>query len=81
MLANEFIERDIKANRKDVHPVIRMFEKDILPFISNYKLKEITRHEILKKVLDPITDRGAKTQSNKTLSIFKQMFNFGMREI
>lgn len=30
------------------------------------------------KVLDPITDRGAKTQSNKTLSILKQMFNFGV---
>lgn len=78
VLANEFIERDIKANRKDVHPVIRMFEKDILLFIGNYKLKEITRREIFKKVLDPITDRGAKTQANKTLYILKQMFNFGV---
>ncbi|MFK3863596.1 tyrosine-type recombinase/integrase [Pseudoalteromonas rhizosphaerae] len=78
VLANEFIERDIKANRKDVDPVIRMFEKDILPFIGSYKLKEITRREIFKKVLDPITDRGAKTQANKTLSILKQMFNFGV---
>ncbi|MBE0357900.1 tyrosine-type recombinase/integrase [Pseudoalteromonas aliena] len=77
-LAKEFIERDIKVNRKDVAPVIRMFEKDILPFIGNYKLKEITRREIFKKVLDPITDRGAKTQANKTLSILKQMFNFGV---
>lgn len=78
VLANEFVERDIKANRKDVDPVIRMFDKDILPFIGNYKLKEITRREILEKVLDPITDRGAKTQANKTLSILKQMFNFGV---
>jgi len=78
VLANEFIERDIKANRKGVDPVIRMFEKDILPFIGNYKLKEITRREIFKKVLDPITDRGAKTQANKTLSTLKQMFNFGV---
>lgn len=78
VLANEFIERDIKANRKDVDPVIRMFDKDILPFIGNYKLKEITRREIFEKVLDPITDRGAKTQANKTLSILKQMFNFGV---
>ncbi|MEI8641627.1 hypothetical protein P4S68_13100 [Pseudoalteromonas sp. Hal099] len=78
VLANEFIERDIKANRKGIDPVIRMFDKDILPFISNYKLKEITRREIFEKVLDPITDRGAKTQANKTLSILKQMFNFGV---
>lgn len=78
VLANEFIERDIKVNRKGIDPVIRMFEKDILPFISNYKLKEITRREIFEKVLDPITDRGAKTQANKTLSILKQMFNFGV---
>ncbi|WP_238348029.1 tyrosine-type recombinase/integrase [Pseudoalteromonas citrea] len=78
VLTNEFIERDIKVNRKGIDPVIRMFEKDILPFIGNYKLKEITRREIFEKVLDPITDRGAKTQANKTLSILKQMFNFGV---
>ncbi|MEG3756881.1 tyrosine-type recombinase/integrase [Pseudoalteromonas carrageenovora] len=77
-LAKEFIERDIKVNRKDVDPVIRMFKKDILPFIGNYKLKEITRRDILNKVLDSIKDRGAKTQANKTLSILKQMFNFGV---
>ncbi len=78
VLANEFIERDIKVNRKGIDPVIRVFEKDVLPFIGNYKLKEITRREIFEKVLDPITDRGAKAQANKTLSILKQMFNFGV---
>lgn len=77
-LAKEFIERDIKVNRKDVDPVIRMFKKDILPFIGNYKLKEITRRDILNKVLDPIKDRGSNTQANKTLSILKQMFDFGV---
>jgi integrase len=77
-LATEFIERDIKVNRKDVDPVIRMFKKDILPFIGNYKLKEITRRDILNKVLDPIKDRGSNTQANKTLSILKQMFDFGV---
>jgi integrase len=78
VLANEFIERDIKVNRKGIDPVIRMFEKDILPFIGNYKLKEITRRDILNKVLDPIKDRGSNTQANKTLSILKQMFDFGV---
>ncbi|WP_248291053.1 tyrosine-type recombinase/integrase [Pseudoalteromonas arctica] len=77
-LAKEFIERDIKVNRKDVDPVIRMFKKDILPFIGSYKLKEITRRDILNKVLDPIKDRGSNTQANKTLSILKQMFDFGV---
>lgn len=77
-LAKEFIERDIKVNRKDVDPVIRMFKKDILPFIGNYKLKEITRRDILNKVLDAIKDRGSNTQANKTLSILKQMFDFGV---
>ena len=77
-LAKEFIERDIKVNRKDVDPVIRMFKKDILPFIGNYKLKEVTRRDILNKVLDPIKDRGSNTQANKTLSILKQMFDFGV---
>lgn len=77
-LATEFLERYIKINRKDPSAVERMFEKDVLPAIGKVKLKEITRREILSKVLDPITDRGAGTQANKTLSILKQMFDFAV---
>lgn len=55
-----------------------MFTKDVLPAIGRVKLKDITRREILSKVLDPITDRGAGTQANKTLSILKQMFDFAV---
>ncbi len=77
-LATEFLERYIKINRKDPSAVERMFEKDVLPAIGKVKLKEITRREILSKVLDPITDRGAGTQANKTLSILKQIFDFAV---
>ena len=55
-----------------------MFNKDVLPGIGGVKLKDITRRDILSKVLDPITDRGAGTQANKTLSILKQMFDFAV---
>ncbi|KID57592.1 integrase [Pseudoalteromonas luteoviolacea] len=77
-LATEFLERYIKVNRKDPLEVERMFEKDVLPAIGGAKLKGITRRDILSKVLDPITDRGAGTQANKTLSILKQMFDFAV---
>ncbi|WP_442960259.1 MULTISPECIES: phage integrase central domain-containing protein [unclassified Pseudoalteromonas] len=46
--------------------------------MRSVKLKDITRREILIKVLDPITDRGSGTQANKTLSILKQMFDFAV---
>lgn len=78
LLFSEFLERYIKVNRKDPSEVERMFEKDVLPAIGGVKLKYITRRDILSKVLDPITDRGAGTQANKTLSILKQMFDFAV---
>ncbi|MCG9711165.1 site-specific integrase [Pseudoalteromonas sp. Isolate3] len=74
----EFYTRFIKVHRKDPIEVVRMFKKDVLPAIGGVKLKDITRRDILSKVLDPITDRGAGTQANKTLSILKQMFDFAV---
>lgn len=78
ILFQEFYTRFIKVHRKDPVEVERMFNKDILPSIGGIKLKDITRRDILNKVLDPITDRGAGTQANKTLSILKQMFDFAV---
>lgn len=74
----EFYTRFIKIHRKDPVEVERMFNRDVLPAIGGAKLKDITRRDILSKVLDPITDRGAGTQANKTLSILKQMFDFAV---
>lgn len=77
-LANEFLTRYVDVNRKDPKEVRRMFEKDVLPTIGKMKLKDITRRDVIEKVLDPITDRSSGTQANKTLSILKQMFDFGV---
>lgn len=77
-LANEFLTRYIDINRKDPKEVRRMFDKDVLPIIGGMKLKDITRRDVIEKVLDPITDRSSGTQANKTLSILKQMFDFGV---
>ncbi|WP_244369564.1 tyrosine-type recombinase/integrase [Pseudoalteromonas xiamenensis] len=77
-LASEFLQRYIKPKRKDPDEIERMFAKDVLPLIGAVKLKDITRRDIISKVLDPITDRGSGTQANKTLSILKQMFDFGV---
>ena len=78
ILFQEFYTRFIKLHRKDPAEVERMFNKDVLSAIGGVKLKDITRRDILSKVLDPITDRGAGTQANKTLSILKQMFDFAV---
>ncbi|WP_462150525.1 tyrosine-type recombinase/integrase [Pseudoalteromonas xiamenensis] len=78
LLFSEFLKRYIKPKRKDPDEIERMFAKDVLPLIGAVKLKDITRRDIISKVLDPITDRGSGTQANKTLSILKQMFDFGV---
>jgi len=77
-LANEFLTRYIDVNRKDPKEVHRMFDKDVLPTLGDMKLKDITRRDVIEKVLDPITDRSSGTQANKTLSILTQMFDFGV---
>ncbi|MCL1080283.1 hypothetical protein D5R81_19840 [Parashewanella spongiae] len=56
-----------------------MLQVDIIPTIGNIKISKLTRRNLISKALDPITARGSKVQANKTLSLLKQMFDFGIQ--
>ena len=75
-LAEEYIERH--CSKKKSGPIdIQMINKDLLPRWGSRPVKEINRRDVIKLV-DSIHDRGAPIQANRTLSLIKRMFNFGI---
>lgn len=79
VLAKEFMDIYVTPQRKRPEEVERMLHADILPTIGKLKLSQLTRRVVINKALDPILARGSKVQANKTLSILKQMFDFGIQ--
>ncbi|MFC3096175.1 site-specific integrase [Alteromonas sediminis] len=85
-LISEFVEQYIKPKRKRPDEAIRVFDKDVLPKIGNVPLDEIDSRQIVTQVLDPIKRRAQTkekpdaggVQANKTLSLLKQAFDFGI---
>ena len=79
LLSKEFMDIYVKPHRKRPEEVSRMLKVDIIPTIGNIKVSKLTRRTVINKALDPITARGSKVQANKTLSLLKQMFDFGIQ--
>lgn len=81
-LLNEFYTHYVIPHRKRPEEVERSFKKDIKPTLGKYKLKDLNKRLVIKKALDPIIARGkngrGKVQANKTLSLLKQVFQFGV---
>ena len=75
-LAETYIQRHAKhlAYGEEEERIIR---KDLLPTWSNVRLSEIQRRQILD-VIHGIVDRGAPVMANRTLSLVKRIFNFGI---
>lgn len=76
VLLDEFIQY-CKTHRKDPEPV-RAIEKDIRPLVGKEPLEQITKRMLVTRVLDPILHRGSRVQANKTLSLLKQILDFGV---
>ena len=82
----EFYSHYVLPNRKRPEEVKRSFDKDVAPTIGKYKLKDLNKRLIVTRTLDPIITRGqlskklnrGKVQANKTLSLLKQVFQYGV---
>jgi integrase len=81
-LLNEFYTHYVIPHRKRPEEVKRSFKKDVEPTLGKYKLKDLNKRLVINKALDPIIARGkdgkGKVQANKTLSLLKQVFQFGV---
>ena len=78
-LAEKYLEEYAKPKKKSWREDQRMLHKDLLPFWSNRRAKDITRLDI-RTVLRKIYDRRAPVQSNRMLACLRRMFAFGLEE-
>ncbi len=76
-LANDFYTNYIKVHRKQPLHVKQIIDTEIIRPLGTQKLAKIkTRTLVLS--LETIVERGAMSHANKTLSVMKQMFNYGI---
>ncbi len=74
-LADEYIAR--RASEKKIDEDKRILSKDVIPCWGNVRAKEIRRRDVIQLV-DDIKDRGAPIMANRTLSVIKRVYNFGI---
>jgi integrase len=77
-LANEWIERHAKPNRKTWREAQRQLEMDALPDWGRKKAKNIRKRDVIQ-LIDKIMDRGSPVMANRTLGLLKQVFKFGVQ--
>jgi len=56
----------------------RTIKVDVIPQIGQLTLDSLNRRIISREVLQPIVDRGSPTQANETLTLIKQIFQYGV---
>lgn len=76
-LADEYIERHAKLNKRSWFKDRAMLDKDVLPAIGSKAIPNVTRHDIIT-ILDQMVDRGAAIQANRTFEVVRKVFNWGM---
>ena len=76
-LAEEYLERWARPNKRSAFEDERMLRKDVLPFWRARKVNDIGRRDVIT-LLDRLVDRGAPIQANRTRSLLRRMYNFGV---
>ena len=76
-LVASYLDRYAKVRKRSAFEDERILHKDVLPRWGSRKAKDITRRDIVK-LLNEIVDRGAPIMANRTLTILRRMFNFGV---
>ncbi|MEM0909825.1 MAG: tyrosine-type recombinase/integrase [Pseudomonadota bacterium] len=82
-LVNDFMAH-LEATRKRPEEAQRSFDKDIIPTIGKVKLSDLNgditkaKRLIISRCLNPIKKRNSPVQANKTLSLLKQCFSYGV---
>jgi integrase len=72
-----YLDRYARDRKRSAKEDERVLHKDVLPRWTRRKAKDITRRDIVR-LLNEIVDRGAPIQANRTLSILRRMFKFGI---
>lgn len=76
-LADEYIEKYARPNKRSWKEDQRILYKDILPLWANLKANKIHRRDVIL-LLDSILSRGAEILANRVLALVRKVFNFGI---
>src|SRR5262245_8407771 len=76
-LAQEYLERHAKREKRSWRKDLQILEKDPLPRFGRRRARDITRRDIID-MLDDIVERGAPIQANRTLEIVRKLFNWAI---
>jgi integrase len=76
-LVEEYLARYARLRKRSAAEDERILRKDILPRWGVEKAAEITQRHVVRLV-NEIVDRGAPIQANRTLTILRRMFRFGV---
>ena len=77
-LADEFLERYVRPNRKRPEETEEHLKRDILRKWKERDARSITPREVVD-FLDEIVDRGARVTANRTARLLDQLFRFGVQ--
>jgi integrase len=78
-LADKYIEQHAKPRKRSWKNDRYMLDADILPFIGQLPLAEVTKRDIIK-IRDAIFERGAGYQSNRAVALCTKLFAFAVAE-
>jgi integrase len=76
-LADLYIERHAKPNKRSWETDQRMLKRDVIPEWGRRKVKDIKRRDVIAW-LDKIVARGAPIMANRTYEVARMMFNFAV---
>lgn len=76
-LADEWMTRYVERERKRPEHARQIIKANVLTSLGKMKCKDLTRRDAIQ-MLDKIVDRGARSMANRTLSLMKQMLQYGV---
>jgi integrase len=78
-LAESYLERYAKANKRSWKTDKEVLNRDVLPKWKHRRAKDISRREV-RELVQGIVDREAPIMANRTFEILRRLFNWAIAE-
>jgi len=78
-LAELYIEKWAKPNKKTWAEDDRKLEKEVKPHLGNLKVRDVTRGHV-RGLLGAVVDRGSPVAANRLLALLQRMFSWAVEQ-
>jgi integrase len=76
-LCRDYLKHHARPNKRSADEDERRLNKDVLPFLGEKKIKEVTRRDCVK-LTDRLTDREAPVSANRLHALLGKLFVFAV---